>query len=96
MLGRGRLDHFALNAAREAAFREARRRLVEEGASDGSVMDMGSLLPLGFTGPDRGRHELVWAKLGVPVIRGLRRAPSGRSPTSISSSRSPRPCSGTC
>ena len=65
---------------REAAFREARRRLVEEGASDGSVTDMGSLLLLGFTDPDRGRHELVWAKPGVPVTRGLRRTPRGSKP----------------
>jgi len=74
MFDRGRLDHFALNAATEEAFREARRRLVEEGASDGSVTDMGSLLLLSFSDPDQGRHELVWAKPGVPVAEGLRRA----------------------
>ena len=43
MFGRGRLDHFALNAASEEAFREVRRRLVAEAASDGTVTDMGSL-----------------------------------------------------
>jgi catechol 2,3-dioxygenase-like lactoylglutathione lyase family enzyme len=74
MFGRGRLDHFALNAASEEAFREARRRLVAEGASDGSVTDMGSLLLLSFSDPDKGRHELVWVKPGVPVAQGLRRA----------------------
>ena len=74
MFERGRLDHFALNAATEEAFREARRRLVEEGASDGSVTDMGSLLLLSFSDPDEGRHELVWVKPGVPVAQGLRRA----------------------
>lgn len=74
MFDRGRLDHFALNAATEDAFREARRRLVEEGASDGSVTDMGSLLLLSFSDPDEGRHELVWVKPGVPVAQGLRRA----------------------
>jgi len=74
MFDRGRLDHFALNAATEEAFREARRRLVEEGASDGSVTDMGSLLLLSFSDPDEGRHELVWVKPGVPVGQGLRRA----------------------
>jgi len=74
MFDRGRLDHFALNAATEEAFREARRRLVEEGASDGSVTDMGSLLLLSFSDPDEGRHELVWVKPGVPVAEGLRRA----------------------
>jgi hypothetical protein len=30
---RGRLDHFALNAASEEAFREIRRRLIAEGAN---------------------------------------------------------------
>jgi catechol 2,3-dioxygenase-like lactoylglutathione lyase family enzyme len=74
MFGRGRLDHFALNAASEEAFREARRRLVAEGASDGAVTDMGSLLLLSFNDPDGGAHELVWVKPGVPVSRGLRRA----------------------
>src|SRR5215216_2121304 len=33
IFARGRLDHFALNAASEEAFREIRRRLIAEGAS---------------------------------------------------------------
>jgi catechol 2,3-dioxygenase-like lactoylglutathione lyase family enzyme len=74
MFGRGRLDHFALNASSEEAFREVRRRLVAEGASDGSVTDMGSLFLLSFSDPDDGRHELVWVKPGIPVTQGLRRA----------------------
>src|SRR5918992_5617535 len=36
MFGRGRLDHFALDAASEEAFRELRRRIVAEGAGDGA------------------------------------------------------------
>ena len=79
MFERGRLDHFALNAATEEAFGEARRRLVEEGASDGTVTDMGSLLLLSFSDPDEGRHELVWVKPGVPVAQGLRRPEWTRS-----------------
>jgi catechol 2,3-dioxygenase-like lactoylglutathione lyase family enzyme len=74
MFGRGRLDHFALNAVSEEAFWELRRRVVAEGAGDGSVTDMGSLLNLGFTDPDGGEHEVVWVKPGVPVEAGLRRA----------------------
>lgn len=74
MFKRGRLDHFALNAASEAAFREVRRRLVAEGASDGAVTDMGSLLLLSFIDPDGGSHEVVSVKPGVPVTRGLKRA----------------------
>jgi catechol 2,3-dioxygenase-like lactoylglutathione lyase family enzyme len=74
MFQRGRLDHFALNAATEEAFLELRRRVVDAGAGDGVVTDMGSLLNFGFTDPDGGRHEVVWKKPGVPVETGLRRA----------------------
>lgn len=73
MFQRGRLDHFALNAASEDAFRELRRRVVSEGAGNGVVTDMGSLLSFGFTDPDGGEHEVVWVKPGVPVGAGLRR-----------------------
>jgi catechol 2,3-dioxygenase-like lactoylglutathione lyase family enzyme len=74
MFERGRLDHFALRAASEEAFRELRRRLVSEAASDGVVTDMGSLLLLNFVDPDAGGHEVVWVKPGVPVAQGLKRA----------------------
>jgi hypothetical protein len=39
-----RLDSFAFNAASEEVFRELRRWIVAEGAADGTVTDMGSLL----------------------------------------------------
>lgn len=74
MFQRGRLDHFALRAASEEAFRELHRRVVAEGASDGVVTDMGSLLLFSFTDPDGGVQEVVWVKPGVPVEAGLRRA----------------------
>jgi catechol 2,3-dioxygenase-like lactoylglutathione lyase family enzyme len=74
MFQRGRLDHFALNAASEEAFRELRERLVAEGASDGVVTDMGSLLIFTFTDPDGGVHEVVWIKPGVAVAATLKRA----------------------
>ena len=74
MFRRGRLDHFALNAASEEAFREILRRVVAEGADNGAVTDMGSLLNAGFTDPDGGEHEVVWVKPGVPTEAGLRRA----------------------
>ena len=73
MFQRGRLDHFALNAASEDAFRELRRRVVADGAGDGVVTDMGSLLTFGFTDPDGGRYEVAWVKPGVPVGAGLKR-----------------------
>ena len=71
---RGRLDHFALNAASEEAFGELRRRVVAAGAGDGVVTDMGSVLSFGFTDPDGGHHEVIWVKPGVPVGATLRRA----------------------
>lgn len=73
MFQRGRLDHFALNAASEDAFRVLRRRIIAEGADDGIVTDMGSLLSFGFADPDGGSHEVVWIKPGVPVGAGLKR-----------------------
>ena len=73
MFQRGRLDHFALNAASEEAFRELRRRLVAEGASDGIVTDMGAIIIFTFTDPDQGSHEVVWIKPDVPIEAGLKR-----------------------
>jgi catechol 2,3-dioxygenase-like lactoylglutathione lyase family enzyme len=70
---RGRLDHFALNAASEEAFRELHRRIAAEGALDSVVTDMGSMLLFSFLDPDEGRHEVVWRKPGVPAEAGLRR-----------------------
>jgi catechol 2,3-dioxygenase-like lactoylglutathione lyase family enzyme len=73
---RGRLDHFALNAASEEAFREIRRRLIAEGANateGGLVTDMGSMLSFSFHDPDGGWHEVMWVKPGVPVAEGLKR-----------------------
>ncbi|MBA3424674.1 MAG: VOC family protein [Rubrobacter sp.] len=74
MFERGRLDHFALNAASEEAFRDLRRRLVAEGANDSVVTDMGSILLFSFLDPDKGRHEVVWKKPDVPVEAGIRQA----------------------
>ena len=74
MFHRGRLDHFALNAASGEAFRELHRRIAAEGALDSVVTDMGSMLLFSFLDPDEGRHEVVWTKPGVPVGAGLRQA----------------------
>ena len=66
---RGRLDHFALNAASEDTFREIRHRLIAEGANStegGLVTDMGSMLSFSFHDPDGGWHEVMWVKSDVP------------------------------
>jgi catechol 2,3-dioxygenase-like lactoylglutathione lyase family enzyme len=52
MFGRGRLDHFGLQAASIDAFDVIRGRLVACGATDGFVTDFGPVLSLFFTDPD--------------------------------------------
>ena len=67
---RGRLDHFAFNAASEDAFREIRRRLIAEGAhatEGGLVTDMGAVWSLSFHDPDDGWHEVMWTKPGASL-----------------------------
>jgi catechol 2,3-dioxygenase-like lactoylglutathione lyase family enzyme len=61
MFGRGRLDHLALQAASLESFDEARRRLVERGASDGFVTDFGPMLSLFFVDPDGLECEICVA-----------------------------------
>jgi catechol 2,3-dioxygenase-like lactoylglutathione lyase family enzyme len=65
MFERGRLDHFALYATSEDAFREICRRLIAEGANStegGLVTDMGSMLSFTFHDPDDAWHEVMWVK----------------------------------
>jgi catechol 2,3-dioxygenase-like lactoylglutathione lyase family enzyme len=66
---RGRLDHFALNASSEEAFREICRRLTAEGANStegGLVTDMGAMLSFSYYDPDGAWHEVMWVKPGAP------------------------------
>lgn len=62
MWGRGRLDHFGLAAASPEAFETIRARLVEAGASDGTVNDFGAVLSLFFRDPDGLEGEVLIAK----------------------------------
>ncbi len=52
MLGRGRIDHLALQAASLASFEEIRRRLMERAAADDFVTDFGPVLSMFFRDPD--------------------------------------------
>ncbi len=52
MFGRGRLDHFALQAASLAAFETIRERLMARGAADSFVTDFGPFLSIFFRDPD--------------------------------------------
>jgi catechol 2,3-dioxygenase-like lactoylglutathione lyase family enzyme len=73
MFGRGRLDHFALLAASEDAFREIHRRIELEGAADGDVRDMDTMWIMGFHDPDGFYVEVIWRKPGVPDSETLPR-----------------------
>lgn len=74
MFARGRLDHFALNASSEEAFRELRRRVIAAGAGDGTVTDVGPILSLTYVDPDGAEHEVTWSKPGVPFDGSQTRA----------------------
>jgi catechol 2,3-dioxygenase-like lactoylglutathione lyase family enzyme len=52
MLGRGRIDHLAIEAASLEAFDEIRRRLMARGAADDFVTDFGPILSMFFRDPD--------------------------------------------
>ncbi|HEX6229016.1 MAG TPA: VOC family protein [Solirubrobacterales bacterium] len=64
MFRRGRLDHFALLAPSEEAFRELRRRIVAEGAADGEVRDMRRLWIMGYFDPDGVALEVILERPG--------------------------------
>jgi catechol 2,3-dioxygenase-like lactoylglutathione lyase family enzyme len=64
MFTRGRLDHFALLAPSEEAFRELRRRIEAEGAADGDVRDMKSHWIMGYFDPDGAAHEVMLERPG--------------------------------
>ncbi|CAN5461790.1 hypothetical protein BH10ACT9_BH10ACT9_12450 [soil metagenome] len=59
MWGRGRLDHFGLQAASPEGFETIRRRLMEHGASDGHVNDFGHVRSLFFRDPDGLEGEVL-------------------------------------
>lgn len=74
MFTRGRLDHFAISAASEEAFRELRQRVIAAGAGDGTVTDFGPILSLTYADPDGADHEGTWTKPGVGFDQSQTRA----------------------
>jgi catechol 2,3-dioxygenase-like lactoylglutathione lyase family enzyme len=74
MFRRGRLDHFALLAPSEEAFRELRRRIEAEGAADGDVRDMKSYWIMGYFDPDGAAHEVMLRRPGSADADLLERA----------------------
>ena len=61
MFGRGRIDHFGLQAASVEAFGTIRERLMACGASDGFVTDFGPILSVFFRDPDGLEGEVCVA-----------------------------------
>jgi len=59
MFGRGHLDHLSLTAASGETFEKLRRRLLEAGASNGVVEDLGAFRSLWFKDPDGMRGEVT-------------------------------------
>lgn len=64
MFARGHLDHVALEVPDEATLQALRRRLVDHGASDGTLHDFGSTRQVWFDDPDGHRGEVVLAVPG--------------------------------
>src|SRR5215211_4772220 len=74
MFSRGRLDHFALLAPSEGAFKELRHRIEAEGAADGEVRDMRAFWIMGYFDPDGAAHEVVLQRPGFADSDMLERA----------------------
>ena len=62
MWGRGRIDHVGLAAASQEAFETIRSRLIDAGASDGTVNDFGKALSIFFRDPDGLEGEVLLPK----------------------------------
>ena len=62
MWGRGRIDHFGLQAADADAFDVIRERLIAAGAGDGHVNDFGGAYSTFFRDPDGLEGEVLLTK----------------------------------
>jgi len=59
MWGRGRIDHVGLQAASPEAFATVRQRLIDTGASDGTINDFGGTQSMFFRDPDGLEGEVL-------------------------------------
>jgi catechol 2,3-dioxygenase-like lactoylglutathione lyase family enzyme len=59
LFGRGHLDHFGVNVADAETFEAVRERLVDAGASDGTITDFGVLRSVSFVDPDGCDSEVA-------------------------------------
>jgi catechol 2,3-dioxygenase-like lactoylglutathione lyase family enzyme len=72
MFKRGRIDHFALLAPSEEAFREIRHRLEADGAAARPVRDTKTAWIMDFHDPDGLYVEVIWRKPGARAAEMLR------------------------
>ena len=72
MFKRGRIDHFALLAPSEEAFREIRRRLESEGAAARPARDTKTAWIMDFHDPDGLYVEVIWRRPGARAAEMLR------------------------
>jgi catechol 2,3-dioxygenase-like lactoylglutathione lyase family enzyme len=77
MFGRGRLDHFGLQAASIENFEEIRQRLRERGAADDFVTDFGPVLSVFFRDPDGLECEVCVAN--PDAVPGANNPPGTRA-----------------
>jgi catechol 2,3-dioxygenase-like lactoylglutathione lyase family enzyme len=66
MFGRGHIDHMSIEAPDRATFDLLRDRLMNEGASDGTIADWGMLEQISFVDPDGMEAEVSLIKNGNP------------------------------
>jgi catechol 2,3-dioxygenase-like lactoylglutathione lyase family enzyme len=77
MFGRGRLDHFGLQAASIVDFEEIRQRLRDRGAADDFVTDFGPVLSIFFRDPDGLECEVCVAN--PDAVPGVTNPPGTRA-----------------
>jgi catechol 2,3-dioxygenase-like lactoylglutathione lyase family enzyme len=77
MFGRGRLDHFGLQAGSIEDFEEIRRRLRDLGAADDFVTDFGQGLSIFFRDPDGLECEVCVAN--PDAVPGVNNPPGTRA-----------------
>jgi catechol 2,3-dioxygenase-like lactoylglutathione lyase family enzyme len=77
MFGRGRLDHFGLQAASIENFDEIRQRLRDRGAADDFVTDFGPVLSMFFRDPDGLECEVCVAN--PDAVPGVSNPPGTRA-----------------
>ncbi len=76
MFGRGHLDHFGVSARDSESFETLRRRLVEAGASDGTITDFGMVWSVSFIDPDGCDAEVaLWQEGPVRTFAERGRIP---------------------